>query len=75
MPKKRAVSGTPQMLLESLEPSERLFRIAEPLKQPEGTFGIEKRGKVKPITMVVIPIGVLTQIALQLEDIAAEIEK
>jgi hypothetical protein len=31
--------------------------------------------KTKPITMVIIPIGVLTQIALQLEDIAAEIEK
>ena len=75
MPKKRAVPGTPQMLLESLEPSERLWSIAKPLKQHEGTFGIEERGKTKPITMVIIPIGVLTQIALQLEDIAAEIEK
>ena len=75
MPKKRAVPGTPQMLLESLDPSERLWSIAKPLKQPESCFLVEKRGKVKPITMVVIPIGVLTQIALQLEDIAAEIEK
>tara|TARA_R100001594_G_scaffold12440_2_gene27617 strand:- start:1687 stop:1914 length:228 start_codon:yes stop_codon:yes gene_type:complete len=75
MPKARKILSETSSNSESSDLSERLFRIAEPLKQPEGTFGIEKRGKVKPITMVVIPIGVLTQIALQLEDIAAEIEK
>ena len=75
MPKARKILSETSSNSESSALSERLFRIAEPLKQPEGTFGIEKRGKVKPLTVVVIPIGVLTQIALQLEDIAAEIEK
>jgi len=75
MPKKRKILSETSSNSESSSLSARPSTIATPLKQPEGTFGIEKRGKVKPLTMVVIPIGVLTQIALQLEDIAAEIEK
>ena len=74
MPKARKILSETSSNSESSDLSERLFRIAEPLKQPEGTFNIEKRGKIKPLTVVVIPVGVLTQIALQLEDIAAEIE-
>ena len=73
MRKKRIIPGTPQMYLASLEPSARLRRIAKSLAEPGLPFVVEDRGKDK-LKIVQVPLVALTQISLQLEDIAAEIE-